>query len=349
VRERYEVVARYGRYDVMARRPVAVEAERPLEAGTPDRPAEPDWLFAALADPDRDTRRAATQAFLAEAGDAAGVPALATAWAPDDARRLLLLRNLGESGDARGLGLLVDVFEHATLRPSAEAASALTLVAMRARADRYLFGRTEDDAIPGFGDGAPALVQARMLAWLEDPKQRRKVGVVAARALAGAGDVAAVPALEQVLRDEKRIGLRVAAAEALVRLGRLEHLDELVGVLGVQKHEVQDVVPSTLLEVGRVHPAEVGAALGRMMIEGNPLARETSAWVAGALPAAAAGPALRRALEDRAVGVRIAAAWAVGRLRDAPAREALVRLADHPDPELREFVREALSRLGAVS
>lgn len=344
LRDHYTLDARFGRFDVLVRRPRP--AALPPPAVVSGEAPDPTRLFTDLADPDRERRRAATAAFLAAAGDAGGVAALAHRWAPDDTRRLLLLRNLGEAGDARALDFLVEVFDTAASRPSGEAASALTLLAVRERADRYLLAR---DAQTRDERALTAVPRERLLAWLGEPSERRKVGVFAARALAATGDPGVVPALETVLHDEQRIAIRVAAAEALVRLGRLEHLDELVGVLGIQKHEVQDTVPSFLVEAAAAHPERVGAELGRMLQEGNAMARENAAWISGEARTPAAAPALRRALDDPALAVRIAAAWALGQLGDAAARPALARLAEAPEGELGEFAREALARLGAVS
>jgi HEAT repeat protein len=345
VRAHYQRVARFGRYDVLRLRaggdaspPAAAEADGPSPA------VAVEALFAELADSDRDRRRAATRAFLARAEDAAGVVRLAEAWAPDDARRLLLMRNLGESGDARGIPWLAGVFDAGTARVRTEAAGALSLLAIRGRAERYLFAHPARDDARSELDVPPALA-SRLTGWLVERRARRQIGFFAARALGTLGDRAAEPALATLLREDTRTGVRVAAAEALVRLGQLDALAELTGVLGRQRHEVQDLVPSFLIEAAHRHPDAVGRELARMLGEGNALARETSAWIAGAARTAEAAPALRRALDADVPAVRIAAAWALGRLGDAAARPALARLAGDDAGPLGAFAREALGRV----
>jgi HEAT repeat protein len=350
VRAHYVREAVFGRYEVFRRRDdggVASAAVVP----EPVRPAgDAAAVLADLADSDREVRRAAVRGFMAEAEHRGGIAALAAAMAPDETQRLLLVRNFGESADERVLGYLMDVFESSGRRLRTEAAGALTLLAIRATADRYLLTRDENGVEVVSERIAAALPVERLYAWMGDQKLRTKVGLFAAHALAARGDPAAVPVLETVLRDERRVYLRVAAAEALARLGRPEHLCDLTGALGMQRHEVQDVVPSFLLEAARTHPAQVADCLGRGLEESAPLAREVSAWIAGAAPLPSAAPALRAALQDRSPAVRMAAAWALGQLRDGAARPTLTRLAGDADPELSEFAREALARLdGRVS
>ncbi|HUE31252.1 MAG TPA: glycosyltransferase family 39 protein [Verrucomicrobiae bacterium] len=343
VREHYALVASFGRYDILGWRGEVPPADVPGEPAPPlgDRTA----VMAALADPDRELRRLAVETFLARARDAAGVVRLADAWAPDEVSRLLLVRNLGEAGDERALAFLMDVVASASRRLRVEAATALSQLALRARAERDLFGRDGSGLAVASDRMTRALPLDGVRGWMAEPELREPLGVFAAHALAAPGDPASLSALDDLLGERRLVDLRVAAAEALARAGRTEHLCDLVDALAIPLHEVQDVVPSALLDAARTHPAEVAACLARGLADPAPLAREVSAWVAGVARADGVAPALRRALADPRREVRIAAAWATGQLRDGAARFALAGLARDPDPEMGAFAREALARV----
>jgi len=351
VRQHYALAARFGRYDVLRRR-----RGRPAPAPAADvRPAfaDPAAVRAALADPSRDRRRAAALAVLDRAGAPAAVAGLVRAWGFDRASELLLVRTLGEAGDARAITYLLDAWERPDGRLSDEAASALTLLAIRARTERYLFGRRATPPVAARWTAQP-LPLGKLRAWLAVERSRRKVGLFAARALALAGDTQAVPVLREVIRRETGLlheafgaHLRIAAAEALVRLGHPEELCTLVEHLALPIHDAQDTMPSVLIDLARRHPDEAARCLGRGLASASPLEREMSAWVAGAVPLPALAPALRGVASGADTAGRIAAVWALGRLRDGGARGVLARLVDAPDAELRAFAVEALGRLGA--
>ena len=343
VREHYALVARFARYDVLAWRGAEPSAEVPAEGAPPaDGRAA---VLAGLAEPDRELRRAAVAAFVARAKDAAGVTRLADAWAADEASRLLLVRNLGESGDERALAFLVDVVESSGRRLRVEATVALYLLAQRAGAERHLFAGDGGRLAAATDRMAPALPLAALRGWLADPELREWAGVFAARALEAASDPSSVPVLEAMLREERRPYLRVAAAEALAALGQPQRLCDLVDTLAIPLHEVQDVVPSALLDAAGTHPRALARCLGHGLAHPVPLVRETSAWIAGAARVDSLAPALRRALDDPSRDVRIAAAWAAGCLRDDAARAALAALAGDGDAELAAFAAEAVSRI----
>lgn len=344
LREHYRLDARLGRYDVLVRRdlpetPAVVRTFAP----TPSR----DALLAEMGDPDRERRGAATRAFLEIAQDADGVAALAETVAPDEPSKLLLLRNLGEAGDGRAVDYLLETFRSGQWRVRGDAANALTYLALRDGNERYLHrnGGTEPETLQ-LRRHLDALPRDEARRWLADLKQRLQVGVFAGRALAMLDDREAIPAFELAFaEEEKRPYLRVVAAEGLVRLGQVEKLCDLVAMLGQRKHEVQDSVPSYLLEMATVHPERVTACLAAGLASGESLERETSAWIAGEARLVALAPNLLPLLDDPRPGPRLAAIWALGMLGDAAARPKVAALADDGDAQVRAFAAEALARM----
>src|SRR5439155_1200328 len=144
----------------------------------------------------------------------AGVGPLALAWAPDEASRLLLVRNLGESGDERVLPFLVEVLPSPGRRLRVEAAGALNLLTLRAGAERYLLGGDGSRLAAAVRRMAGELSPGALRGWLGDPELRERAGVFVAHALAATGDRAAAPVLEALLQEERRAYLRDGAARA---------------------------------------------------------------------------------------------------------------------------------------
>ena len=345
LRERYVLEARLGRYDVLVRADRAAGA--PIVRSFARVPATEE-LAVELGDPDRERRRAAVQRFLDAAQSPAGIAALAARVAPSEREQLLLLRNLAESGDARAVEFLVWTVQTARARVKGEATGALAYLVIREMAQQYLLGPPPDPPPARLADHVAGIPVAEVRWWLSQPKSRRQLGVFAAAALGLVGDREAVPALEATLREEtKRPLLQVLAAQSLVTLGQPERLCDLVGMLGRQKHDIQDLVPSYLIGAARVHRETLARCLEAGLRAREARVREASAWIAGASGLRELVPGLLALVEDGRA--RIAAIWALGSLGDQVARDRLSELVDDPDRQVRAFVRDALSRLEASS
>ncbi len=342
VQEHYVLGARFGRYDVLHRRepdpePLVVEDYTP--------PVDGD-LRASLLDPLHEPRRAAALAFRARAGSMAGVAPLAARVARDEPTLLLLLRSFVEAPDLRVVPFLAETFATRSWRLRAQAGGVLNFIALTAAEHRYLLGRLPGAREPSPADLAGLVDPDTLRRWLGDRHDRARVGVFAAWVTAGAGDPAAVPALQAVLRTERKDPyLQMLSAYGLVLAGRPEYLCDLVSFLGDVKHELQDAVPSLLIEAAAAHPTELALCLSRGFADPRRRGREVSAWTAGAAGLVGAVPALRDTLDDPERRVRIAGAWALGRLGDERARPALGRLAGDDDAETRTFALDALARL----
>ena len=343
LRANYTLEARFGRYDVLRVNPApGVPTIDPVRSPVPP----PEAWRAALADPDREVRGAAVRAFLDTAGGPSGVGPLAERVAPDEAGLLLLLRNIGEAGDARALGWLVDTFERGLSRIKGEAGGALNILALRDMTEGYVIeSHVEPPRHPlsAFLDDVPVQIVRH---WIHDYKLRRQIGVFAGYVLGLLRDVQSRESFENTLRDEtKRPFLQVVATRGLVALGQPDRLCDIVPLLGKLKHDVQDTVPSYLIDAAATHPDQVARCLEAGLHDPVPLARESSAWIAGAARLVPTAPALRGALEDPVPAVRIAAIWALGVLGDPAARPALARIAAGESSDERAFAAEALARV----
>lgn len=329
VHDHYRLVARAGRYDVLERvkdgpgAPPAV-VEFPLALSPPRNADETfDWMK----DPDRELRRLAVESFLAKAGGGDGVGALAEAWAPDETRRLILIRSLGEAGDERILPWFSAEIagRTATARERIEIHGALLLLTLRDALAPYLFANDQRDMPPA---AWRAFDLDRLRTFLATRDGRLGFTVAGSYMLAAAGDPVSIPVLEDMWAHEEEtrgiiVGtwMRVAVAEALVRLGRFDHLCDLVDLFGIDKHEVQDIMPSRWIIEARRAPDVAHRCLARGLGADTPLARKLSAYIAAAMPLPALAPELRAATNDPDPGVRYAATWALGRLTAPDARD----------------------------
>lgn len=329
VHEHYRLAARAGRYDVLERiddraRAAAAVVEFPLALRPPQNADETlEWMK----DPDRELRRLAVESFLTRAGGADGVGPLAEAWAPDETRRLILIRSLGEAGDERILPWFSAEIAGttATERERIEIHGALLLLTLRDALAPNLFANDQRSMPPA---AWRTFDLDRLRAFLATRDGRLGFTVAGSYVLAAAGDPASIPVLEDMwAHEEETRGLivgtwmRVAVAEALVRLGRLDHLCDLVDLFGIDKHEVQDIMPSRWILEARRAPDIAHRCLARGLGAEAPLARKLSAYLAAAMPLPALAPELRAATNDSDPGVRYAATWALGRLTAPGARD----------------------------
>jgi HEAT repeat protein len=331
VLERYALVARAGRYDVLELRASGATLPPPTLLDDPTmQPTTPDETFTWMGDPDREVRRAAVVHFLATAGDAAGVVDLAAKWAPDERRRLLLVRNLGEHADDRALPFLAAQLEHPTSnRMRDEVGAALIILMLRDTLAPYLFAGDGRSFAP---EAWRQLDLAHLRAQMTNRDGRLRLGLIASHAFASADERAAIPLLEDMLsrRDELDhapwIGtwLRVAIAESLVRLGRAERMCDLVDMLEIDKHEVQDIMPSRLIIEARRHPEEAVRCITRGLTAPDAFARANSAFIGGAASLPALAPGLHAAASDTDPDVRLAARWALARIRGETGADASV-------------------------
>jgi len=308
-RSHYDLAARFGRYDVLRRRDLPAEAVS-IETFAP--PVQPDALFAQLADPDREQRRVAAEALLARIDDGASVDEVA----PHEWEQLLLMRNIAETGDPRGLRPAWATYQTAEWRVKKEAAGALNFLALRDRLGRHLWARDAAAASRAMPPGVEDLDLELLRFALIDEDMRLEIALFAAWVVAHRRDPLAGPAFANLVATEsRRPFLQVIGAEGLVRGGNEAGLCPLVDLLGLRKHETQNVVPSFLLE--DVPPAHE-EALTRCLVAGlgseSDLEREVSAWVAGAAKLGGTASALHEATTDGTDEVRGAARWALGEL-----------------------------------
>ena len=142
------------------------------------------------------------------------------------------------------------------------------------------------------------------------------LAIIAPFVLGRAGYDEAVPDLEQQLREAlpacappDGYGRCQNLAEALVRLGRAEHLCTLVDLLGIPHHGVQDTVPSFVLAAARRHPLDRARCLRVAAFAPRGRWRSHDAYLIGQAPLPALLPELarggRRSRPGGAVGRRM--------------------------------------------
>jgi hypothetical protein len=307
VRAQYRLAARFGRYDVMARRDLP---EEPLVEPAITPPPLPGGLEARLSDPDREQRRVAIFEVLDRLD--AGVP-LETI-APGRREQLLVMRNIAEVGDGRGLWPAWQTFNAGTWRVKNEAGGALNFIALNYQLGRYLWApdaaaRTQRPP-PHLDEVDEAYLQKVLL----ERSLRMRLGVFAAWVLTQRRDASAAPGFQALVEEIEHPYFRLAGNQGLHAIGRQDALEALVGLLALREHATQNLIPSYLLGLGPEERAAVARALATGLGSDEALEREVSAWVAGDGGFVEVLPALRAARTDGAPEVRNAAGWAQERL-----------------------------------
>lgn len=304
VREHYRVAARFGRYDVLARRDLRDE---PMLAPAFTPPPLPGDMMARLADPDREQRRAATLDLLAQVDD--GVPL--DALAPGRREQLLVMRNLAELGSGRGVWPAWQTYRTGSWRVKNEAQGALNFIALHHAIARYVWAPDVAAAAEEPPRHLDDLDQTALRAVLLDRSLRSQIGVFASWVLTLRRDQDAREGFEVlVAREEDRPYFRLIGAQGLLALGDEAALETLVGMLALRIHPAQNLIPSFLLTQVPDREA-VGRALAVGLGSEEPLERAASAWVAGAGGYVETVPALRAAGEEADPEVGAAVRWAL--------------------------------------
>jgi hypothetical protein len=339
LRDHYRLAARYGRYDLLVPQEVAPHVPRVVEYRPPPKPG---GVFERLSDPDREQRRAAIEPVLeAVARDGARLDDFAAT----DTERLLVLRNIAEVSDSRGLPLAWAAYGVYGRRVSTEAAGALNFIALHDRHGRYALADDVAAAAREMPPALPMLDREKLRNLVRSQDLRPQIGLFAAWALGRLKDPEAAPVFEMLIEQETRRPLfQVLGAEGLTALGRPEAPCRLVDLLAQRKHDTQNTPPSFLLALAARRPAIVSQCLRAGLQHAGALAREVSAWIAGAADLRALAPAIRPNLADEDADVRMASLWALGRFRDSEARDAVAALTAGGRREA-AFAVEALERI----
>ncbi|MBI3767342.1 MAG: hypothetical protein HY271_02485 [Deltaproteobacteria bacterium] len=349
VRARYGLVARAGRYDVLAA--VAGGRSAPADGhAVPDAPGEESvaasdlgaLLQAATAD-DAAVRETAVRTVLSavERRGGTGLEVDVAAQALDRRRQLLLLRAIRDARDARAASYLLSTARGADPRLIREALDAMERTRAELVARRYLWaGRFDVDAWPG----RAALTDALRTALLD--RDAPAPAVAFAAVVAGAlGDAASEPALRARLAagtpSAARSGVTpladatstASAALALVDLAPAHLGCALTPLLDRRDGAVVALVPALLLELlARDGGADVETrrCLGDVIAGGGAAAAD-AVWIAAALVDPSLVSVLRDASRSPDVAIRQAAVWGLGELpptADTRAALASVRVED---------------------
>lgn len=281
VRSGFRPLKRIGRFDIMVKRERTREASRHADSaqarqgaeetswGTPlATPASPREriLLAANADAPAAERRAALAATLDSLAGERGLEELVAAAGLSRRQELLFLRAIRDFGDLRAASYLLSAFKREDRRIKNEAESAMEMVGLRASVAPFLWGGPGgrfELAIPG-SESVRNEATRLLLSRAESPRARP----FAARVLGFVGGRTAQASLLVGSRRAKDPAVKVACAEALLRLGAPQSACALVKLLGGFHPALRHLAPSLVVTAYRDRPAWVRPCLVRAISRG---------------------------------------------------------------------------------
>lgn len=249
---------------------------------------------------------------------------------------LLAVRTIGEVADARAIPAMIVARDTVPDRVRDELDTALFNTAARCIIRRFMFISPDVGEMEMRANPASA---AAALKWLEEMPGDPRLRFTGAWIAGVSGETRAVPGLRRMV-EKSEIGLQMAAADALIRLGVEDGVIE--PLLESLTHD-EMLVPCVVLAWSQAHPERARDLIAETFRRGNAKQRETLAFIAGALGDRALGEVVREGLADPEPRVRIASVWTLGVLGNQAARADVERTRRvDPVEQVREFAQAGL-------
>ncbi|MFX0095802.1 MAG: HEAT repeat domain-containing protein, partial [Candidatus Hodarchaeota archaeon] len=168
------------------------------------------------------------------------------------------------------------------------------------------------------------------------------------KALGTSADVRAVKPLGQILLDNKKEEIRIAAVRSLYKISPIDalvpFLDLLIKALGDDSFHVQFFGMKTLVRMDNLAFRRV---LETLLRDKNPRARIAAAKVLGEMGDLRAIGPLLKCLKDDYYRLRRAIAWVLGDLKNKKAIKPLIKALTDERPEVKEAAAWSLGKLGS--
>jgi HEAT repeat protein len=178
---------------------------------------------------------------------------------------------------------------------------------------------------------------------ISDPKATELSRTYAANALGEFLEGAGIAPVSRALINDASPKVRLAAANALIRLNNQGPNSELSTALSDQDLEVRLAALNGATHINVFSNVDRVVAL---ISDPSALVRRRAAQVLGTLKTAdAVVPLIALTSADPDAGVRAAAVWALGQIADSRALDAVLVAADDNDPGVRDAARFAAYRL----